>query len=406
MRQIIIIGVAIILLSGCKNLSGKEGKDDSIADSIALPKNAVPIVYVDYIYIKGNVDSVQGNFLLDTGGDNLYIDSIFHNTNNFKYNNSYQTKIYGIGNAFQKITIIKDSVSFTFGNFIYRTSLVPVLKLKPVGGDYIDGLIGTRYFLQSVLEINYAKEYINIFKTIDSTDISDYQIVPMGKHGHNFYVPLIVKINDSTTITGNFHIDTGTPFSTFTSYVAKTYNLTDKIERKVRYYTKYGGVGGESSGYDFIADSVQISDYRLENVNMSYSADWSGVLASEGYSGILGSNILDRFDIIFDFRNSNLYLKPNKKFNEPYIFDRLGFSYVDRCKTMGGWIVASLTENSAAEKQGLRIDDKIISVNNTPVEEIPYETQEAFFKKTDQAKFVVIRADSLKTIEFGLAPLL
>lgn len=406
MRQLIFLSIIAILLSACKNSSNKENEDDSVVANNPLPKNAVPIVYVDYLYIKGNIDSVQGNFLLDTGADNLYLDSIFHSTNNFEYDNSYQRKIYGIGNAFQKITIIKDSVSFSFGNFNYRTSFVPIVKLKPVGGDYIDGLIGTSYFLQSVLEINYAKEYINIFKTIDSVDISDYQIVPMGRNDHHFYVPLTVKINDSTTITGNFNIDTGTPFSTFTSSVAKTYNLTDKIKRKVRYYTEYGGVGGESSGYDFIADSVQISDYQLVNVNMSYSADWSGVLASEEYSGILGSNILDRFDIIFDFKNSNLYLKPNEKFNESYVFDRMGFSYVDRCKTMKGWIVASLTENSAAERQGLKIDDKIISVNDIPVEQIPYETQEAYFRKINKAKFVILRGDVLKTLEFELTPLL
>ena len=406
MRQIIILSITIILLSACRNFSGKAYKDTSKLESFTFPKNAVPIVKTGYIHIQGNIDSVRGNFLLDTGADNLYLDSIFYSSNNLNYKNTFPRKISGIGNALQKIIVIKDSVDFLFGKFRYRTSIVPVLKLKPTGGDFIDGLIGTDYFMQSVLEINYAKGYINFFKIIDSVDVSDYKIVSMDNFKKKVYIPLTIKINDAATIRGKFMIDTGSPESTLTSSVAKINNLDKNIKRKVRYYTKYGGIGGESSGYEFIADSLQISDYCLANVNMSYSEDSLGLLASEEYVGILGNNILERFNLIFDFRNSNLYLKPNENFNTPFIFDRLGFDYVDRCKTLGGWIVTSLTEKSAAERQGLKIDDKIISVNGIAVEKISYVTQEAYFKKLDKVKLVIMRAEGLKIIEFGLAPLL
>ena len=124
------------------------------------------------------------------------------------------------------------------------------------------------------------------------------------------YIPLTIKINDAATIRGKFMIDTGSPESTLTSSVAKINNLDKNIKRKVRYYTKYGGIGGESSGYEFIADSLQISDYCLANVNMSYSEDSLGLLASEEYVGILGNNILERFNLIFDFRNIRFNLSP------------------------------------------------------------------------------------------------
>jgi hypothetical protein len=283
---------------------------------------------------------------------------------------------------------------------------VLILNLKPIGGDFIDGLIGTNSFMQGVLEINYEKKYINIHKTIDSVDVSDFKKISMERTKKFFCIPLTVTINDSTTIKGSFIVDTGMPGSSLTSFAVKKNNLHKKIKRKIRYYTKYGGIGGESSGYDFIADSLQISGYCLGKVNMSYSADSSGVLASGEYLGILGNNILERFDLLFDFRNSNLYLKPNEDFNTPFIFDRLGFYYVDRCKTLGGWIVAGLNENSPAEKQGLKIDDKIISVNEIPVEKISYDTQIDFFRNLNNVKFVIERSENLKTIEFDLAPLL
>lgn len=149
-----------------------------------------------------------------------------------------------------------------------------------------------------------------------------------------------------------------------------------------------------------------ISDYFLENVNMSYSADTSGLLQSGPYIGILGNNILEKFNVLFDFKNRNLYLKPNEDFSKPYVFDRVGFSFVDRYKTHGGWIVTGLTENSPAEKQGLRIDDKILFVNEIPVEKISKKSQKGYFDKFDEVDLVVSRTDSIKNISFGLSPLI
>jgi PDZ domain len=406
MKQILFLGISIIFLTTCTSSSNKGIKRNYTVNDSSIPGNAVPIVYADYVHLKVHIDTVRGIFLLDTGFDNLCLDSIFYSENRMDYINSSHGKIYGIGNAYQRLNLITDSIDFSFGNHSYRTSFVPVLNLKPIGGDFVDGLIGTKHFRQNVLEINYAKKFINIYETIDSVDISEYSILHLEKIETHYFVPVIVRINDTTIIKGNFLIDSASPESTLTSSAVFSYGLNEKVDRKVRYYTMYGGIGGESSGYDFSADSLEIAGFNLGNVILSYSLDSAGLLASEEYIGIMGNNILDRFDILFDFRNCNMYLKPNKNFNKPYHFDRLGFSYVDRCKTMGGWIVTGLYENSPAEKKGLRIDDKIVSVNDTPVEKISYETQKEYLEKLHRAKFVVSGETGVRTIRFKLAPLL
>lgn len=215
-----------------------------------------------------------------------------------------------------------------------------------------------------------------------------------------------MKANDSVSFKGNFMIDMGSSLSTMTSSIAYKFNFDKKIERKVAYYTKYGGVGGYSYGFDFIADSIQISNFTLKNVNMSYSSDTSGLMASDDFYGIIGNNILEKFDVLFDFTNSNLYLKPNKNFKVPFEFDRLGFTYVDRNRTMGGWIVTGLSKNSLAEKNGLLIDDIILSINETPVSEISCQSFNNFLQDIDEAEFVIKRAEQTLSIEFNLAPLI
>ncbi|MFH2141350.1 MAG: aspartyl protease family protein [Bacteroidota bacterium] len=397
MRRILISGMLILFLFACK---------DETINHISLPDGAVPIVYCGYIYIHGSVDSVNGNFLLDTGAENLHLDSIFYIDNNFAYENYQNGKINGIGNSFQEAIAIMDTVNFQYNNHSYESSFVLVHNLKIIGGDFIDGIIGLNFFSKKILEVNFLRQFINVHNSIDSVDISGYSMIPIEIIDDRMCVPLKIKANGKVTVEGNFMIDVGSTLSTMTSSIAEKFNFNENIDRKVAYYTKYGGIGGDSYGYDLIADSIFISDFSLCNVNMSYSIDTSGLMASEDFFGILGNNILERFDVIFDFDNNNLYLKPNAEFISPYVFDRLGFSYVDRSKTMGGWIVTGLSKGSPAEKQGLQIDDKIISVNKISVEKISFKTQNDFFKQLDKVEFIINRSGNLIKIKFKLFPLL
>jgi len=404
-KAIFFLNIIILTLSACDN-SSESNDGYAKVDTFTIPKNAVPIINNGYVLVQGKLDSVMGSFLIDMGSNWFCVDSVFQSKNNSKHYNYYNAKISGIGNSFQNITVIKDSVSFSVGDLSYRTSEISVIKMKPIGGDLIDGLIGTDFFGKRVLEINYVKEYIIVHEDIDSIDISGYKVLSMKNIDGFLCVPLAIKINDSVSVEGYFIIDTGMPMSTITSSVAEKKNFGKTIGRKVRYYTKYGGIGGESSGYDFIADSLQISDYCFKDVVMSFSLDKSGILAKDKYLGIIGNDILEHFDVLFDFRNSNLYLKSNENFNSPFILDKFGFFYVDRCKTKGGWIVTGLFENTAAERQGLKIEDKIISINGVPVEKTTYKDQKYIFPKLDKVKLVIKRAEGIKNIVLKLDPLL
>jgi hypothetical protein len=389
-----ILILSVVLINACKR------------DNIPIPYGAVPIIYCGYILVPVSFDSVKGNFLLDTGAQNVHFDSIFYSDNPFAYNYLKEIKIWGIGNSFQIATLIRDTIYFQLKDESYKTRNIVVHSLKPIGGDIIDGLVGLKFFSNKVLEINYPRQFINIFSTIDSVNTSGYSSIPIERQEGQIFIPLKITLNDKVSFNGKYLVDIGSSLSTITSSVAYNYKFDEVIERKVGYYTKYGGVGGYSAGFDFIADSLTISNFFLKNVNMSYSSDTAGLMASEDFYGIIGNNILERFDIIFDFNNDSLYLKPNKKFKEPYEFDKLGFTYVDRHKTKGGWVVTGLSNNSQAEKKGLLIDDIIISVNDIPVEKIQYSYFSDYFKKVDEVILVVNRAGNILEIEFDIAPMI
>jgi len=379
---------------------------DSEKEEFELPNGAFPIVYRGHIYIPGNADGVKGNFVFDTGASNLYYDTTYYAENEFRYKDLLPAKLPGAGTKPQDIIVIKDTVDFTFGNYLYRTLRVPVLKLKPILGDFSDGIIGLEYFHQSVLEINYEREYIKIYPDIDSINLPDYCKIDLIKEGNRLYIPLKVNINDTLEISGNFQLDFGAGGTIgLTSSATNKFNLIESIDIKTPYYSKYAGVGGESSMFYFMATSLQIGDFAFNNVCMNFSMDKSGAMASDKHLGLLGNRIYDRFHVYIDFINHDLYLKPNSKYEDLFKFSRLGFAYVDRNQSMNAWIVTGMYSDCNAEKQGLKIDDKIIAVNGIGVDQISYESQKGFFERLSEVVLTVKRKDEVIDIKFKLEPI-
>ncbi len=409
MKQIAFILVVFLFFSCQKQNTSSE----SIAtkkESVIMPEGAIPVKYHGHIYLKISRDSVNGNFVFDTGSPlPLLYDSLFYAQSHYKHKRTVKALLPGAGTKEEKVTVVLDSIRIPLKDSVYYARLTPVSKLKPILGDYVDGILGINFFLNQVMQIDYKKEYINVFTSIDFLATEGYVKVEMkaNKDKKRFYVPLTVAINDTTQVQGDFLLDLGSGGSIgFTSATATKYKLSQKIDKKVAYYTEYGGIGGSGNSFDFKAKSVKIGTFTLKDVVMDYSQNKTGALSKREYIGILGNDILSCFDVIFDFKNSNLYLKPNSSINEPFSFSRLGFSYVDRNKTLGFWNVTGIYKNSLAEKSGLKIDDKIIRVNGTPVSKITIEKQKNMFLNMETISLTIKKQDTTKDIKFKLKPVL
>ena len=77
-----------------------------------------------------------------------------------------------------------------------------------------------------------------------------------------------------------------------------------------------------------------------------------------------------------------------------------GFSYTDRSRTLGYWIVNSLAENSNAEKAGLRNGDHITAVNGQDVKGISLEERRTFFDGMTEITITVQRDTGTVEISF------
>lgn len=108
-----------------------------------------------------------------------------------------------------------------------------------------------------------------------------------------------------------------------------------------------------------------------------------------GHIGLIGNKVWERFYVIIDLKNKRLYLKPNALFNKESNFNALGFTFTDRSKTLGCWVVNGLFNGSEAERAGLKGGDRILEFNGRDVKTISEVEQKALYEKAVEVKLKV-----------------
>jgi hypothetical protein len=95
---------------------------------------------------------------------------------------------------------------------------------------------------------------------------------------------------------------------------------------------------------------------------VSYSI--SGGETDNDSNGLLGNEVLRRFNVIFDYPNERMFVAPNHQFAVPISADRSGL--LIRPHRLGA-VVKSVTSGSVGHGSELRVDDIITSIDDMPV---------------------------------------
>ena len=208
------------------------------------------------------------------------------------------------------------------------SDISPIIQLKPIVGDYADGILGIDNLGGKVITIDYLNEQMAFEDQLGGTE--GFASIPIRYENRRIYVPLTVTISEGKIIEGEGLMDLG----------------------------------------------------------------------SKEYIGIVGNDFWERFDMIIDLPGKRLFLKPNTKFNDPFESPVRGFSYTDRSRTLGYWVVNSLAEESNAEKAGLRNGDRIVAVNGRDVKGISLEERKTFFDGMTEITLTIQRDHETVEISF------
>lgn len=297
------------------------------------------------------------HFILDTGSGGASLDSTTCAQLGIVTTPS-DTVINGIGG--------KRKVDFVFNKTLYFPGLtVNHLNfhvnnydvLTSVYGQKIDGILGYSFFKRFIVKINFDHLFIEVF----TPGHLDY-----GKKGtllHPVFtrIPIVpVLIKDARKIEHQFYFDTGAglAFLLNEQFVKDSHLL--KKKRKI-YLTQAEGMTGCLQMHITVMNKIKIGPYSFRNVPVFLYQDDYNVTGYPNMGGLIGNEILRRFNLIINYPKQEIHLKPNSRYNDDfdYAYTGLGLYLVD-----GKISVEDIIENSPADKAGFELGDEVLSIGN------------------------------------------
>lgn len=325
---------------------------------ISCATKSIPITYDGHIYVKTTInDSISGNFIYDTGALDFYLDTTFVRKNKFQFDKKQIFELGGVGSGTKTTQLVNDKIYYKVDKKYIHSRTTYLVGLKDFMGENIDGILGVKTFQNRPHKIDF------INKKLTFTDKHEnYDSIKFIYEGDKIYVPLHYTIG-SQQYSGKFILDLGSSLTVL--------NSTSRISTASAVTSiGIGGIGGETKGKTLIFDAIQLGNQVITDYVLDISEDKAGALADANYDGLLGTDILDDFDIILDLEQKVLYVKPNKKFNRHKKMLYKSFSYIDNTNTTGSWTVSYIYLNTDAYKKGLRLHDEILEIDGVKVSKL------------------------------------
>ena len=154
--------------------------------------------------------------------------------------------------------------------------------------------------------------------------------------------------------------------------------------------TQAEGMGGRLQMRLTLVKEVKIGPYKFRAVPTYLYKDDYNVTSYPFTGGLLGNDLLRRFNMIFNYPNREIYLKPNSHFSEEfdYAYTGLGVYYVD-----GKVVVEDVIAGSPADKAHFKVGDEILAVNKNFSGNM--QVYKAILQKPWEAITVLVRRDGI-----------
>lgn len=329
---------------------------------------SVPFQVVgSYIVVEVRINqSTKLNLILDSGVSTTLITELTaEDILTVDYAEKIEIKGLGAGTGLMAFRSIGNTLSI--GKLKIRNHTICVLEndifnLSQHVGSKINGLLGADFFDGHIVQIDYSKRIITFYKNESFVVPEKYTPIPMIVDGNKMFISLPVTATDWTTKNALMLLDTGAELSAwFRSYGENPIKIPDK---NIRGYIGQG-LNGEIKGYMGRISLINLGGNKLNNPVVSFpdSATIMDAILSSKREGTIGSQILSRFNLIFDRYNNHLYLKPNFNFKKPFSYNIAGIELIQEDLYFKLPIVINVRENSPAERAGVKVGDQILQVN-------------------------------------------
>ena len=297
------------------------------------------------------------NFILDTGSGAISLDS--STATEFKIPHIPSGKsINGIAGSSEvdytknnKLVLpglTVDSLDFYINNYDILSS---------VYGEKIDGIMGYSFLSRYIVEINYDSLSIEVYTP------GRIEYPKKGYLLHPLFTALPIQpltIKDARTINANFYIDTGAGLCFLMSKQFQDDSIVLKKRRKP-VEIQVQGLGGRKRMLLTIIKQIQIGPYKFRKIPTDILNDEYNATSYPFLGGVIGNDILRRFNVILNYNKREIHLLPNSHFTDDFDYSYTGLNmyYIE-----GKIVLDEVINKSPADRAGLKKDDIVIAINS------------------------------------------
>jgi hypothetical protein len=296
------------------------------------------------------------NFILDTGSGGISLDST--RVVDFGLTPEPSNKsIRGIA-GIRKVSFLNnqvlrlphltiDSLNFHVNNYQILTN---------VYGERIDGIIGYSVISRYIIKINYDSSMVEFWTKGNLK-------YPRGGYLLKPFISTLpvqsVRVRDERTINARFLYDIGAGMNMIFS--TDFINGSSLLSKKRKLFAKEAeGLGGKIDMAITVIKEVKLGPYRFRNVPVYIFDDVYNATSYPYLGGLIGNDLLRRFNVIMNYEKRDIHLLPNSHYNEPFDYAYTGIElyYVD-----GKVLIGDVADKSPGEKAGLKEGDIVIAID-------------------------------------------
>lgn len=301
-------------------------------------------------------DSLQ--FLLDTGSGGISLDSMTVQKYSIPVVPS-DKKIKGIG-GIKTVTFLNDATLYFPGlqvdhlNFHVNDYEI----LSSVYGIKIDGIIGYTFFSRYIVNIDYDHAVLTVFT------LGEYKYPKGGYMLNPIFTSIPIQqtnFKDAKEFLQRFYFDTGAGLNFLLSENYAKDSAVLHHKRKAPVVTQAEGLGGKMTMKYTTVKWIKVGPYKFRKVPTHIFDDQVNVTNYPLVGGLIGNDLLRRFNTTFNYVKQEVHIIPNAQFRDffDYAYTGLAIYYVD-----GQILIDGVAPDSPAEKAGFKRDDYIIAINN------------------------------------------
>ncbi|NLR78983.1 aspartyl protease family protein [Chitinophaga eiseniae] len=368
MLRPILLHVVLLLaiIAGATNVQARNTSfvTDSTPDATLITRFHFKQYYGGVVVVQalldGHPDTLQ--FILDTGSAGISLDTATCLRMGIKMEPSDRI-IKGLGSS--------KPVSFAR----HHSLILPGLKvdsldfhindyelISQVYGIQVDGIIGYSLLSRYIVTVDYDTEEIIIY----SKGKFNYPRGGQLLRPSLTQIPLVSAPlrNDVRTVNNRYYFDTGAGMCLLLSQqFVNDSSLLEKRRRRGRkiIQTEAQGLGGKMSMSLTTINEFRIGNYAFKNVPTYIFDDQSNVTAYPFLGGMIGNDLLRRFNITLNYAKKEIYMVPNSHFRDMFDYSYTGLVIY----LINGRVeVTDIIKGSPAEKAGFKKGDIILAINN------------------------------------------